>query len=217
MNLLNSSSFTSDKNNAIIYFIAVALSTAITLSPAIMLRYVDMDIALFIVLLFQLLTASVVYFFFLRKTPGYTMKIDIDAGAVKLLAFLFLLIFLIQLTVYCFRDYLYHYKSSQINWMAVLVLTIIVPFYEEIVFRACTFAFLYAVFRKNSLASIIITSLFFCLMHLQYYNTIDQIVLFLVSVMLLIARIKTRSLLYPMVMHSGMNAFVIFLNIQTFL
>ncbi|WP_265012014.1 CPBP family glutamic-type intramembrane protease, partial [Klebsiella variicola] len=60
----------------------------------------------------------------------------------------------------------------------------------------------------------VLTSLFFCFMHFQYYNVLDQIVLFVVSVLLLMVRIKSQTPLYPMLMHSGMNAFVILLNIK---
>lgn len=217
MKLLKSISFAHDNYNAMIYFVVVALSTAITLSPAITLRYVDMDIAFFIILFFQSLIASATYIFLLRKTPGFNIRIKVDEGGVKFFGLLFLLIILIQLTVYCFRDYLYHYNPSQINWMAIVVLTLIVPYYEEIIYRACTFAFLCTVFRDKLIIPTIITSLFFCLMHIQYYNLLDQMILFITSILLLMVRIKTKSLLYPMLMHSGMNAFVILLNIQTFL
>ncbi|WP_370605507.1 type II CAAX prenyl endopeptidase Rce1 family protein [Citrobacter braakii] len=59
-----------------------------------------------------------------------------------------------------------------------------------------------------------ITSLFFSLMHFQYYNILDQSVLFVVSMLLLVVRIQSKSLFYSMLIHSGMNAFVILLNTQ---
>ncbi|MEA3749958.1 CPBP family intramembrane glutamate endopeptidase [Enterobacter hormaechei] len=52
----------------------------------------------------------------------------------------------------------------------------------------------------------------FCLMHGQYYNILDQSILFLVSILLLIVRIRSRALFYPIIIHSCMNAFVLSLN-----
>ncbi|HCD4905479.1 TPA: CPBP family intramembrane metalloprotease [Enterobacter hormaechei subsp. steigerwaltii] len=57
-----------------------------------------------------------------------------------------------------------------------------------------------------------LTSLSFCLMHGQYYNILDQSILFLVSILLLIVRIRSRALFYPIIIHSCMNAFVLSLN-----
>ncbi|WP_337194169.1 CPBP family intramembrane glutamic endopeptidase [Citrobacter werkmanii] len=72
-------------------------------------------------------------------------------------------------------------------------------------------------FKENIIIPCVITSLFFSLMHFQYYNVLDQSVLFVVSMLLLGVRIKSRSLFYPMLIHSGMNTFVILLNIQNIL
>ena len=120
----------------------------------------------------------------------------------------------IQLAVYCYRDSFFHYETSHINWMVVIVLTLVVPYYEEIVYRVCAFGFLSTIYKKNLIIPCVLTSLFFCLMHFQYYNILDQIVLFVVSFLLLMVRIKSQSPLYPMLMHSGMNAFIILLNIK---
>lgn len=212
-----SSQFRYSKYSAIIFLAVVIISTIVTLSPTFTLRYVGLDIAFFIVFITEILISTLVYLFYLKKFPECRIKIRTDSATVKFSALSFLIIILIQLTVYCYRDYLYHYEPSQINWITVLVMTLVVPYYEEIVYRACAFGFLCSIFKKNIIIPCVITSLFFSLMHFQYYNILDQSVLFIVSMLLLGARIKSRSLFYPMLIHSGMNAFVILLNIQDIL
>ncbi|WP_228286356.1 CPBP family intramembrane glutamic endopeptidase [Klebsiella pneumoniae] len=94
-----------------------------------------------------------------------------------------------------------------------MVATLVVPYYEEIVYRVCAFGFLCSIFRKNLLIPSLITSVFFCVMHSQYYNILDQAILFVVSMLLLKVRIKSKGIFYPMVIHAGMNFFVLMLNI----
>ncbi|KKY80310.1 hypothetical protein OA46_20340 [Enterobacter cloacae] len=96
-------------------------------------------------------------------------------------------------------------------------MVLVVPCYEEIIYRGCAFGFVCSIYKKNLIIPCVITSLFFCLMHGQYYNFLDQAILFIVSMLLLRIRIKSRSLFYPMLVHSSMNAFVILLNIQNLL
>lgn len=212
-----SSQFGYSKYSAIIFLAVVAISTFVTLSPAVTLRYVGLDIAFFIVFITEILISTFVYLLYLKKYPECRIKIIADTATVKLSALSFLIIILIQLAVYCYRDYLYHYEPSQINWITVLVMTLVVPYYEEIVYRACAFGFLCSIYRKNLIIPCVVTSLFFCLMHGQYYDLLDQSVLFIVSMLLFMVRIKSRSLFYPMLIHSGMKAFVILLNVQNIL
>lgn len=212
-----SSQFGYSKCSAIIFLVVVITSTIVTLSPTVTLRYVGLDIAFSIVFITEILISTFVYLFYLKKFPDCRIKIKVDSAKVKFSAISLLMVILIQLAVYCYRDYLYHYEPSEINWITVLVMTLVVPYYEEIVYRACAFGFLCSIFKKNIIIPCVITSLFFSLMHFQYYNILDQSVLFVVSLLLLGARIKSGSLFYPMLIHSGMNAFVILLNIQNIL
>ena len=211
------SQFIYSKKHAIVFLAVVIISTIITLTPAIMMHYVGLDTAFFIIFITEILISTFVYFFYLKNIPGCRIKVSSSPASVKFSVISFFIIIFIQLTVYCYRDYLYHYKPSQINWITVLVMTLVVPYYEEIVYRACAFGFLRSIFKENIIIPCVITSLFFSLMHFQYYNVLDQSVLFVVSMLLLGVRIKSRSLFYPMLIHSGMNTFVILLNIQNIL
>lgn len=212
-----SSQFVYSKHSAIIFLVVVITSTIVTLSPTVTLRYVGLDIAFSIVFITEVLISTFVYLFYLKKFPECRIKIIVDSATVKFSAISLLVIILIQLSIYCYRDYLYHYEPSQINWITVLVMTLVVPYYEEIVYRACAFGLVCSIYRRNLIIPCVVTSLFFCLMHGQYYNIMDQIILFVVSMLLFGVRIKSRSLFYPMLIHSGMNAFVILLNIQSVL
>lgn len=202
------------KHSTIICLVVVITSTIVTLSPVVMLRYVGLDAAFSIVFIAEVLISSFVYLFYLKSHPECGMKIKVDPASVKFSLNIFLIIILMQLAVYCYEDYLYHYEPSQINWITILVMTLIVPYYEEIVYRGCAFGAVCSVYRKNLIIPCVVTSLFFCLMHGQYYNILGQVVIFVVSMLLFAIRIKTRSLFYSMLIHSGMNAFVILLNIQ---
>ncbi|WP_431614439.1 CPBP family glutamic-type intramembrane protease [Enterobacter hormaechei] len=79
-------------------------------------------------------------------------------------------------------------------------------------YRGCIFGVSHSIFNKKYIIPCILTSLSFCLMHGQYYNILDQSILFLVSILLLIVRIRSRGLFYPIIIHSCMNAFVLSLN-----
>lgn len=205
------------KESAIVLLAVVVVSTIVTLSPAIMLRYVGLDTAFSIVFITEILISTFVYFFCLKNIPGCRIKVKASSASVRFSVISFLVIIFIQLAVYCYRDYLYHYEPSQINWITVLVMTLVVPYYEEIIYRGCAFGVVYSIYRKNLVIPCVITSLFFCLMHGQYYNLLDQMILFVVSMLLLAVKIKSKSLFYPMLIHSGMNGFVILLNIQNVL
>ncbi|EPT8338442.1 CAAX protease [Enterobacter hormaechei subsp. xiangfangensis] len=205
------------KESAIVFLAVVVISTMVTLSPAIMLRYVGLDTAFSIVFITEILISTFAYFVYLKNIPGCRIKVKASSDSVRFSVISFLVIIFIQLAVYCYRDYLYHYEPSQINWITVLVMTLVVPYYEEIIYRGCAFGVVCSIYRKNLIIPCVITSLFFCLMHGQYYNLLDQMILFAVSMLLLAVKIKSRSLFYPILIHSGMNGFVILLNVQNIL
>ncbi|MGE0969595.1 CPBP family intramembrane glutamic endopeptidase [Klebsiella sp. WOUb02] len=212
-----SSQFVYSKHSAIIFLVVVVTSTFVTLSPAVTQYYVGLDIAFSIVFIAEILISTFVYLFYLRRFFECRIKIEADSATLKFSVISLLVILLIQLAVYCYRDYLYNYEPSQINWITILVMTLVVPYYEEIVYRACAFGVACSIYRKNLIIPSVVTSLFFCLMHGQYYNVLDQIILFVISMLLFGLRIKSRSLFYPMLIHLCMNAFVILLNIQNIL
>ncbi|MDU5691217.1 MAG: type II CAAX endopeptidase family protein [Citrobacter freundii] len=110
--------------------------------------------------------------------------------------------------------------SSYALWLSTLTLIFIAPVYEEIVFRGCLFnAFQYWFNNKTWLSSVVV-SVIFAIMHTQYVDLrhtqyVDLrtlLMLFLVSQVLIIARLKSNGLLMPIMLHIVMNGTVIALQ-----
>lgn len=205
--------FLYNRYDRVVFFVVVVISSVATLIPSVMLYHVSFDMAFSFMFASEFLLAILIYFFYLRKIPECKIRIKVDMATARTSALSFLIIIFIQFVVFRYRDYLYHFEPSRINWIAVLVATLVVPYYEEIIYRVCAFGFLCSIFRKNLLIPSLITSVFFCVMHSQYYNILDQAILFVVSMLLLKVRVKSKGVFYPMVIHAGMNFFVIILNI----
>lgn len=97
-------------------------------------------------------------------------------------------------------------------WLSTLTLIFFAPVYEEIVFRGCLFnAFQYWFNNKTWLSSVVV-SIIFAVMHTQYVDLRTLLMLFLVSQVLILARLKSNGLLMPMTLHIVMNGTVIVLQ-----
>ncbi|WP_455816636.1 CPBP family glutamic-type intramembrane protease [Pseudomonas cerasi] len=66
--------------------------------------------------------------------------------------------------------------------------------------------------RQNYRSPVVLLSAVFSGMHTEYTSPLDFLSLFLISLILSFARVKSGSLLPSMLLHSVMNAFVIFFN-----
>lgn len=105
--------------------------------------------------------------------------------------------------------------SSYALWLSSLTLIFVAPIYEEMVFRGCLFnAFQYWFNDKTWLTSLVVSAIF-ALMHTQYMDMRTLLLLFIVSLVLIIARIKSNGILMPIVLHILMNGTVIGLQIGT--
>lgn len=82
------------------------------------------------------------------------------------------------------------------------------PIYEEITIRGGLFAGLNIIF-KNKLVAAMVTSLIFSLMHTQHLEFKYFLVLFLVSLIFILAKVVSGGLLLPIVLHISMNLFAI--------
>ncbi len=205
------------KQNAVVFLIVIVISTALTFSPMITLHYVSVDMAFSVVFILQVLFVTLIYFLYLRKMPECKIRIKSDWATVRFSILSFLLIILIQLIMYCYKSTSFHHEPFHMHWIAIVTIILVFPYYEEIIYRACAFGLLCSIYKKDIIIPSVLTSLFFSLMHFQYHNIPDQVALFIVAILLLMVRIKSGNLFYPMLMHSGMNTFVILLNIQSIL
>lgn len=104
-------------------------------------------------------------------------------------------------------------EQEQLNgisfWLTMITVIFIVPMYEEIIFRGCLFDVCAYWFFDSRLIGGGISSFVFCMMHSQY-DLLMKMVLFFVSVILIIARLRTKGLFMPIVLHMSMNALILF-------
>ncbi|ASA54076.1 CPBP family intramembrane metalloprotease [Salmonella enterica] len=152
------------------------------------------------------------YYIFFRKREG----LGLGSFRFKTFFILFLLILLIQylLPYISGVNETESWSESQmalgdyIFWINAILLIFIAPVYEEIIFRGCLFNITYFWFGNNVFGTAVIVSMMFSVVHLQYTEIRTFIVLFLVSLTLSAARVKSRGLLMPVLLHILMNAVV---------
>ena len=98
-------------------------------------------------------------------------------------------------------------------WLSSLSLIFIAPVYEEMIFRGCLFnAFQYWFKDKTWLTSVVVSAIF-ALMHTQYVDFRTLLLLFIVSLVLIYARIKSNGILMPIMLHILMNGTVVGMQI----
>ena len=106
--------------------------------------------------------------------------------------------------------------SSYALWASSLSLIFIAPVYEEMIFRGCLFnAFQYWFNDKTWLTSVVV-SVIFALMHTQYVDVRTLLMLFIISLVLIVARIKSNGILMPIMLHILMNGTVIAVQISAY-
>lgn len=134
-------------------------------------------------------------------------------GSLTMLLTCLILILFIQLVIYAKREPSLETFHIPNDYIAPYLLAIfVVPFYEECIYRGCLVDFFCNIFKGNLILPILLSSVIFCGMHTQYTGLLDFTVLFVASLIFSFSRIKSGSLLSPMLLHSSMNAFVILLS-----
>lgn len=207
--------FSHNKKISFFLFFSFSISVAITAAPLFLIKSVDPEKSLLMMFFIELFFSFLVYIALLRHFPIYHLVPERRPTFIRTTFILLILITLIQIIVYLYNSNFYHYQTTQLNFISLILLIFIIPFYEEIFYRGCLFGFLCSVCKKNLIIPGIITSLMFCIMHTQYLTFLYQTMLFIISSMLIYIRVKTKSLAYPMILHSCMNALVVFLNVQS--
>ncbi|APK05094.1 CPBP family intramembrane metalloprotease [Escherichia coli] len=95
--------------------------------------------------------------------------------------------------------------SGAILWINIFSSVLLVPVYEEIVFRGCLFNSFKFLFHDNIYIPAIVTSVIISALHIQYTYFRTFLMLFLVSLVLISAQIKSNGLLMPILLHMAMN------------
>lgn len=94
-------------------------------------------------------------------------------------------------------------SSASSLWLLVFVIVVVVPIYEELMFRGFIWSAL-AGTRLGVWGTSIITSIIFALVHGQY-GVIEWVGIFLLAMLFSLARIRSGSLLLPMTLHMMNN------------
>lgn len=147
------------------------------------------------------------HFIFFRKRE------ELGRGSFRLYVFTLLSLIIIQL----FVPYLLGVRKTEewivsqmsfsgaILWIKIFSSVFLVPVYEEIVFRGCLFNSFKLWFHDNIYIPAIVTSVIISALHLQYTYFRTFLMLFLVSLVLISAKIKSNGLLMPILLHIAMN------------
>ncbi|WP_416187179.1 lysostaphin resistance A-like protein [Hafnia paralvei] len=98
--------------------------------------------------------------------------------------------------------------TNPIFLTTIFLIIFIVPIYEEIVFRGCLLDALSLCFRGKVYLASIVTSITFAFLHTQYTDIRALIILFAISNILVCARVSSKGLLMPILLHISMNGIV---------
>ncbi|MEE8512697.1 MAG: CPBP family intramembrane glutamic endopeptidase, partial [Acidiferrobacterales bacterium] len=94
------------------------------------------------------------------------------------------------------------YKTAQNLWLLFFAIVVAAPAFEEIFIRGFIFQGLLS--PVGAKATIILTSLLWALVHLQY-DAVEVSMIFAAGLLLGYARLQTNSIYVPMAMHSLWN------------
>lgn len=123
------------------------------------------------------------------------------------------LTYLLDKTPFAFVDPLYHSVSSV--WLLIIAMVIVAPIYEELLFRGILWSAIAEQFseQRGVIIASVVTSLIFAVIHLQY-GVYEISTIVLLALLFCYARIKSGSLLLPMLLHIINNAAAMWLYLS---
>lgn len=195
-------------NKLIVHALVFAASVALTGLPLLTIPRIGLEHSLYLMFSLE---------FALGLGVGLLIyKGNLKITKIRLLLNCLVIVIFLQLLSYIMKAHSVGSASLSIKNLIPYFFTIlIIPCYEEIFYRGCLFDFIRGVYTKGLLFPSVISSIVFCVMHTQYTELFDYIIIFSISMVLTFSRIKSGGLLMPILLHSSMNAFVIILNIQS--
>ncbi|HDU4996596.1 TPA: CPBP family intramembrane metalloprotease [Klebsiella aerogenes] len=199
------------KRMAFVFFMVVVSTIGITALPLYTIRYISIESSLALMVGLEFLISLIVYFSYLRHLQNFKNKPSIKTTTLALVT-----LSLMQILSFFVTAYGKGVQPTQPQLLEIFLLLLVVPFYEEVIYRGCLFGLVNCI-TKNILVSSLVTSLVFSLMHTQYNSIAVHVMLFFMSIILVNVRVKTNGLYSPMLVHSGMNALVIMINAQSIL
>lgn len=177
-----------------------------TISPYLLTSFfsVGFDDSIIVMLICQSCLAFYSYKKFSKILYGFNFDFFLSRKNLNLFFILFALSFLQSLSIYIFSDSI-QYERSHVTIPLVIVLLLIVPFYEEIFFRGVIYSLIKLKFRNGKIICYLITTILFCLIHFNSYEIHQQLNIFISGLMLFYIRERTGGLFYPVLLHSAMN------------
>lgn len=189
----------------LLYAVIFIISFILTGLPLYTSKWIGLEKSLYLMFLLESILGFYVAFFVYKEDWGLGNK-KVFLGCLST-------IIIIQFITYILKDQgIELSKFSLENAAPYLFAIFAVPFYEEFIYRGCLLDLLYNILKKNILFSAVLSSLVFCMMHTQYSDVIDYIALFSISLVLTFARVSSGKIFPSILLHSSMNAFVIFLS-----
>lgn len=94
------------------------------------------------------------------------------------------------------------FASTDAKWLLVMVIVVVAPIYEELVFRGLIWSAIAEQFdrRRGIIIASIVSSLLFAAIHTQY-DLFEMGAIFILALIFCYVRVKSNSLLLPMLLH----------------
>lgn len=201
---------------AITSFFMFLLFIGISFYPLIIpdkLVLINSGLALPILYMIEFSLIIPLYFILFRKHD----EMNIGKGSFKMFFTFLILLILTQFA----GSYIMDIRKPE-SWMIeqdaekgnlfllnLLLLIFIVPVYEELIFRGCLLRTMLISFRGNVYLSSLATSIVFSVLHTQYNDIRTFVILFLVSLILIGARIASNGMVMPILLHMTMNGIIL--------
>ncbi|HAV1719536.1 TPA: CPBP family intramembrane metalloprotease, partial [Enterobacter hormaechei subsp. steigerwaltii] len=182
----------------LLMFLAYVIITAL---PLLTLNIYSLDASFLIMVSTEFSLAIIAYFFYFRNYPGFSLRIRSSQNILHIFMFHAIIVVALQLLAFFIVQHNTPSAPTRFPVLLIIILTIIVPIYEEFFFRGCLLGGLNLIFKKN-ITTGVITSIVFCAMHTQYNELFYFLFLFISSLLMAHMRLRTNGLIYPIALHS---------------
>jgi len=194
-------------------FIVMVILTGVPLLLPEQLRMMSIVSGMFFPLMFtvEILVITPLYFLFLREKEGFGVGNFNLKDFILYLSIILIIQFILPKLFFEEETYDSHSETilPAITFIFIQISYILMaPVYEEIAIRGALFGSL-TIFLKAKFPATILSSLIFAVLHTQYSGYKPLIILFFVSLTLTAARVRSKGLLLPVILHALMNCIII--------
>ncbi|WP_313124305.1 CPBP family intramembrane glutamic endopeptidase [Pseudescherichia sp.] len=196
----------SNKKHQLTLLILFLVALAISLSPFITVPIIGANLAFIIMMVLELFISLYTYnAFYPQKNQLCIINFK------KALPFVLIFLFIQMLPLALDRSFEPTLLFSYHDIPGIVFIVIMTPFFEEIFYRGCLFDVVCSLCDsigagQGRVAPALITSLFFSVMHTQFFSVYQYISVFILSIVAIRVRAITKGLLFPMMLHAFFNA-----------